>query len=54
MTGGSAEVKANTGSNDVHNCGFKVQGEGEQSIFHDNMAERTFDGKQPNWNPSTF
>tara|TARA_B100000963_G_C22244968_1_gene501675 strand:+ start:97 stop:261 length:165 start_codon:yes stop_codon:yes gene_type:complete len=54
MTGGSAEVPENAGNNVAHNCGFKVQGEGQQSVFHDNMADRTFDGKQPNWEPSTL
>lgn len=28
-----------------------VQGDGQQGVFHDNMVNRTFDCKQPNWDP---
>ena len=28
-----------------------VQGDGQQGVFHDNMNDRTFDCKQPNWDP---
>ena len=61
MKGGGESANANVANNNsvnssnvVQECGYEVQGEGHQSVFHDNMVERTFDGKQPNWDPSTF
>ena len=61
MKGGGESANANVannnsvnGSNVAQGCGYEVQGEGHQSVFHDNMAERTFDGKQPNWGPKYF
>lgn len=52
MTGGGEEVANN--ANVAKDCGYEVQGEGQNSVYHDNMGERTFDGKQPNWEPGNL
>jgi len=55
MTGGDAHANAHANANANNSgCQYEVQGEGQQSVYTDDMMKRTFDGKQPNWNPETL
>ena len=33
-------------------CQYERLGEGQQGVFTADMSQRTFEGKQPNWQPS--
>ena len=42
--------KMKKGGSWLERC-HSVQADGQQGVFHDNMNDRTFDCKQPNWDP---
>lgn len=42
--------KMKKGGSWLEKC-HSVQGEGQQGVFHDKMMDRSFDCKQPNWDP---
>lgn len=42
--------KIKKGGSWLEKC-HSVQGNSQEGVFHDNMNDRSFDCKQPNWEP---